>query len=229
MTKYTEMWDVIENKYKDKYATTFENYKNSVSMRELALIGRAGYGLWQGGELLSGALISIGKFAKVVFLMPGERQNSPTRSFIRYADSPISFPTSDIYKPDHLILAEADMLNFRSVAFDIDIPQLTAKMDERGLIIVNSSKHPSELQGLLKARVATVDAARIALELLKSPFHINTAMIGAYLALTNVMSMESFEHSIKTYRDPRGRMVYAGAKGDINIKAAWAGYESIRV
>lgn len=229
MTKYTEMWDIIENKYKDKYAVTFESYKKSVNMRELALIGRAGYGLWQGGELLSGALISTGKFAKVVFLMPGERQNSPTRSFIRYADSSISFPASDIYKPDHLILAEADMLNFKSVAFDIDIPQLTGKMDENGLIIVNSSKHPSELQGSLRAKVATIDAAKIAIELLKNPFHINTTMIGAYIKLTNVMTMDSFEQSVRAYKDPRGRMVYAGEKGEINIRAAWAGYESVKV
>lgn len=229
MTKYTEMWDIIENKYKDEYGPLFEEYKKSINMRELVLVGRAGQGMWQGGELLCGALISGGKFGKVIFIMPGERQNSPTRSFVRYADAPVTFPASHIYRPDHMIISGTELLNFRSIVFDIDVPSLTHKTSEDGLIVLNSSKTPNQLNVALRAKLVTVDATQIAMDILGDALHRNTVLIGAYLAATKVLSLESFEKAIMEYKDPRGRKVYTGKKGELNIKAARAGYESVKM
>jgi pyruvate ferredoxin oxidoreductase gamma subunit len=229
MTTYTDMWDRIEDRYRPTYGEAMEAYKAEVNMRELAIIGRAGYGLWQGGELMTGALIANGKYAKVIFLMPGERQNSPTRSYIRYADSPIAFPASDIYKADHMIVIEPSILKFRSMAFDIDIPAQTRKMDDKGLILVNSAKSPAEIEAESDARIATVDATSIAIEHLGNPLHTNTALMGAYIAATGVMSLDDFATAIHNYKDPRERMVYAGEKGQRNIGAAKAGFEALQM
>lgn len=231
MTKYTDMWDIIEDRYKDEYGPSIEEYKQSVNMRELVMIGRAGYGMWQGGELLCRALMSAGKSGKVIFVMPGERQNSPTRSFVRYADVPVTFPGSHIYKPDHMIISDIDLLEFQSLVFDIDTTAFTRRMDEKGLVILDSPMSPDQIKTKtpLKPKLVTVDATQIALDILEAVFHRNTALIGAYLAVTKVMPLESFEKAILEYKDPRGRLVYSGKKGELNIKAARAGYESVKM
>lgn len=232
MTTYTQMWDVIENKYKDKYGPYVDNVKDDLKLFELALVGRGGYGIWQGGELLVSALISSGKYGKSIFIMPGERRNSPTRSFVRYSDVPVSFPPCYIYKPDHLIVTEPGFLTFRSIVFDIDMTEQVLKMDENGLIIVNSSKSPQELYEnadiKIKAKIATVDAAKIAEEILGNPFLTNTALMGAYIALTGVIPFENFAKAITNFKDPRGRNIYSGDKGKSNVKAAEAGYNLVK-
>lgn len=229
MTKYTEMWDIIENKYRDEYGPLMEEYKKGVNLREVALIGRAGYGIWQAGELLCGALIASGKFAKSIFLMPGERRNTPTRSFIRFADVSVNLPNSHIYKPDDMIIAESTFLNFQSVVLDVDIVSLLSKMDSTGVCVLNSSKPPDQVNASLKAKLVTVDASQIALEILGDAFLGNTALLGAYIAATKILPLESFEKAIMEFKDPRGRRIYSGEKGELNVKAARAGYESVRM
>lgn len=229
MTKYTDMWDIIENKYRDEYGPLMEEYKKSVNLREVALIGRAGYGIWQGGEILCSALIASGKFAKSIFIMPGERRNTPTRSFVRFADAPVILPNSHIYKPDDMIIAESTFLDFRSPVLDVDIASLVSKMDATGVCVLNSSKLPDQVKASLTAKLVTVDASQIALEILGNAFLGNTALIGAYIAATKILPLESAEKAIMEFTDPRGRRVFSGKRGELNVKAVRAGYESVRM
>lgn len=229
MTKYTEMWEFIENKYKDEYEPLFEEYKKSVNLREVTLIGRAGYGIWVAGELLCAAFIAEGKFAKSIFIMPGERRNTPTRSFIRVADVPVNLPACHIYKPDDMIVAESTFLNFRSEVFDIDIAILTEKMDATGICVLNSAKPPDQVNASFKAKLVTVDASQIALELLGSAFWGNTALLGGYIAATKILPLESMEKVIMGFKDARGRRTFSAKAGEQNIKALRAGYESVKM
>ena len=152
------MWDIVENKYKHEYGPLIEEYKNSVNLREVILLGRGGYGMWVAGELLSAALISSGKFAKSIFVMSMDRRNSPTRSFVRFADAPVTFPSSHVYQPDDMVIADSSLLGFQSAVFDIDIPQWLGKLDANGICVgcvVSACSVSIAVPGVLLAAVVS--------------------------------------------------------------------------
>lgn len=226
MNTYMAMWDNLVNKYSEKYAPYFESYRNEKGMTEVTLLGRAGEGVWLAGELLAAAAIEKGKYSKVIFAMPGERRNSPTRSFLRMADKPVHFPASWIYSADDMLILEEDLLTFFSPVLDFEVEILTRRMNPSGYCIVNSPRSPGELGGDIAGKPVTVDATRISLEYLGSPFFMNTAVIGAYLAVRKTILIEDVEAGIRNFTNPRGHRSFEGKAGEMNIKALRAGYES---
>lgn len=225
---YMAMWDKVVNKYSDHYRPYFESYKSKAGMHEVSLIGRAGEGVWSAGELLGAAAIEKGKYGKVIFCMPGERRNSPTRSFIRIADQPVHFPVSWIHQADDVLLLEEDLLNFTSIYLDFDVATVTQRMSPKGFCVVNSPKAPSELVASVSGKLVTVDATKISLEQLKSPFYMNMGVIGAYLAVRKSFSLEEMEKAIRNYTNPRGHKIFAGETGAKNIQALRAGYQGVK-
>jgi len=225
---YMAMWDKVVNKYSGEYGTYFESYKAKTRMQEVSLIGRAGEGVWLAGELLAAAAIEKGKYSKVIFTMPGERRNSPTRSFLYIADEPVHFPVSWIHKADDILILEEDLLTFSSPMLDLDVATMTRRMNPHGYCIVNSPKQPIELEGEVAGKLVTVDASRISVEYLGGPFFLNTAVIGAYLAVRKSILIEDIEAAIKNFINPRGHKILDGEKGEMNIKALRAGNESAK-
>ncbi len=226
---YMAMWDKVVNKYSDHYASYFESYKNKTGMYEVSLIGRAGEGVWSAGELLGAAAIEKGKFGKVIFCMPGERRNSPTRSFIRIADQPENFPVSWIHRADDVLILEEELLHFTSAYLDFDVATVTQRMNPKGFCVVNSPKPPREIDAMVAGTLVTVDATKISLEQLRSPFFMNMGVIGAYLAIRKSFTLEEMETAIKNYTNPRGHKIFAGEIGEKNIQALRAGYKMVRV
>ena len=92
----------------------------------------------------------------------------------------------------------------------------------KGLIIAHSDKNPEELKGDLgvsDARVYTVNAMRIALDILGRPIY-NTAMLGALLRVAPLAKMESL-FKVVTERFP-------GAVGEKNIAVIKRAYEEVQ-
>ena len=228
MTKYTEMWERVEGKHKPTYGKYFEEYKKSVNMREVIFLGRGGEGMWMAGELLCSALINMGKYAKVIFMMTGERRGALTRSYIRYADAPTDFPAAYIYKPDELVIGDYSVRNLVSLITDVDVPAMIRRMEPDSLCIINSSKPPQALDLAFAGRLAAVDATNIALKVLGNEFFVNMALVGAYAAATGVMELSFLQQCMKEYRNPRGRKPFSGKAGEVNLEAARLGFEGLR-
>lgn len=224
---YMAMWDKVVNQYSSEYGPYFESYKSKTGMQEVILIGRAGEGIWTAGELIGAAAIEKGKYCKVIFAMPGERRNTPARSFVRFANEDVHFPVSWIHSGDDVLILEEEFLHFSSPVLDFDVASITQRMNPNGFCIVNSPKKPQELKPDIAGKLITVDASKISNEVLGSPFFMNMAVIGAYLAIRKIFSLEEMEKAIKEFTNPRGHKIFQGKTGDINIKALQAGYRAV--
>jgi 2-oxoacid:acceptor oxidoreductase gamma subunit (pyruvate/2-ketoisovalerate family) len=229
MNTYMAMWDKVVNKYSGEYGPYFDDYKAKTGMEEVTLIGRAGEGVWTAGELLAAAAIEKGKYSKVIFAMPGERRNSPTRSFLRFADEPVHFPAAWIHSADDMLILEEELLTLTSPVLDLDVATMTRRMNSNGFCVVNSPKKPAAIKGDIAGTPVTVDATKISVDYLGSPFLVNVAVIGAYLAVKKGFLIEEVEEAIKNFINPRGHRIFDGKRGEMNLKALRVGYETVNV
>lgn len=228
MNTYMAMWDRVVDSYSGQYGVYFQNYKAKMRLKEITLIGRAGEGVWMAGELLGAAAIEKGKFSKVIFSMPGERRNTPTRSYVRFADAPVHFPVSWIHSADDMIVLEEELLRLSSAVLDFDVPTMTSRMMKTGFCVINSRKSVDELRSLIPGKPVSVDASRISVEYLGNPFFVNVPVLGAYARVSGVLSIEDMATAIRAFVNPRGHRVFDGKKGDLTVKALVAGYESAK-
>lgn len=100
---------------------------------------------------------------------------------------------------------------------------VTKGLVENGTIIANTDKQPEELGrrlGVRNARVCTVDAVRIALDILGRPIY-NTAMLGALARGVKLVTLESINRVI--------RERFPGAVGEKNIAAIARAYEEAKI
>jgi 2-oxoacid:acceptor oxidoreductase gamma subunit (pyruvate/2-ketoisovalerate family) len=228
MNTYMAMWDKVVDTYSGQYGPYFQDYKAKTGLKEITLIGRAGEGVWMAGELLGAAAINKGKYSKVIFSMPGERRNTPTRSYVRFADAPVHFPVSWIHSADDMIVLEEELLTLSSPVLDFDVPTMTRRMMKNGFCVINSSKSPAKLRRHIPGKPVSVDASRISVEYLGNPFFVNIPVLGAYAKVSKDLSIEDMERAVRTFVNPRGHRVFDGARGEMTVKALRAGYESAK-
>lgn len=227
MTKYTDMWERVERRHRPAYDPHLQELKRSVAMQELVLLGRGGQGALMMGELLGSALVRMGKYISVISMTTGERRGTLTRSYLRYADAPVHFPASNIYRPDIVVCTDSAVHDLVSLITDVDVPELIHNVGPDGILIVNSAHAPGQLGIDCHSRLATVDAARIALEVLGDEFHTNTCLLGAVAAATKVMDLAFLQQCIREFRNLRGRYLFRGEAGEANCEAARRGFEGL--
>jgi pyruvate ferredoxin oxidoreductase gamma subunit len=225
---YFDMYVNVEKKY-EEYAPIIKDFKTEAGCKEVAIFGRSGQGIWTTGELLCAIMIKKGKHAKTQFHMGGERQLGLGRQYVRYADKPVVFPVSFLYSADIVLLLDPSIANLDSTITGFSVPTFFKRLEKDATIIVNSSKKPKDLQLDTPARIATVDATTIAIEVFNNPLRVNTAGIGALIALTHVVEMAELESVFADFQNPRGLEIFKGALGEKNIKAAQMGYEGFKI
>ena len=90
----------------------------------------------------------------------------------------------------------------------------------QGVLVVNSELSPQELKQKynFQGKVATVDATKIAKEVLGLPI-TNTAMLGALLRATEIIKIESLEEPFKQR---------FSKNAEINLQACQRAYQETR-
>jgi len=174
---------------------------------ETRLHGRGGLGVVTSADLLARAAISEGKYAQSFPSFGPERRGAPVQAFLRISDEVIRIRTN-IYEPD--IVVVVDPLLLRSI-------DVTSGLKESGKLLINSSKSVDELKTKLgfKCSLAVVNASKIARETIGLPI-TNTAMIGAFLKLTNAVEINALvEHMNDRF----------GKRARANIEAMQRAYE----
>ncbi|MDD3246721.1 MAG: pyruvate ferredoxin oxidoreductase subunit gamma [Methanosarcina sp.] len=178
-------------------------------MKEIRIHGRGGQGSVTAAEMISIAAFEDGKFSQAFPAFGVERRGAPVQAFTRISDSPIRL-RSQIYTPDYVIVQDATLLETVDVASGIK---------DDGVIIVNTTEKPENLKLDTKARVMTVDATKVAMDIIGFPI-VNTILLGAFAGATGEINVESIKKAVK------GR--FSGKVAEKNAQAIQKAYELIK-
>jgi pyruvate ferredoxin oxidoreductase gamma subunit len=150
--------------------------------------GRGGLGAVTSAELVARAAIQEGKYAQSFPLFGPERRGAPVMAFLRISDEFIRMRT-DVTEPEIVVVLDPTLLRLVNV---------TSGLKAKGKIIINSRKSPQQLKSDFgfKWPVASVDASKIAKETIGMPI-TNTAMIGAFLKITEAVTMDSLVEQLQ--------------------------------
>ncbi|MDP2729449.1 MAG: 2-oxoacid:acceptor oxidoreductase family protein [Dehalococcoidales bacterium] len=155
---------------------------------EIRWHGRGGQGAVTSAELLALAAISEGQYAQAFPSFGPERRGAPVLSFVRISRNAPLRIRAEITEPDVVVVLDPGLL---------PIANVTAGLKPDGIVVTNTKKGPDDIRREfgIKHTLATVDATRIAREILGVPI-TNTTMIGALLNATGVVKIESLEEPL---------------------------------
>jgi pyruvate ferredoxin oxidoreductase gamma subunit len=150
-------------------------------MVEIRFHGRGGQGAVTSAELTALAAIEEGKYAQAFPSFGPERRGAPVMSFVRVSDTPIR-TREKVYEPNFVVVLDESLLS---------IVNVETGLREGGIIIMNTTKSIDEVRKAtgIKARIATVDASKIAMETMRVAI-TNTTMIGALVKAAGIVAIE---------------------------------------
>ncbi len=177
-------------------------------MIEIRFHGRGGQGAVTAVRILASAVHLEGKYTQAIPMYGTERRGAPVVAFCRIDDSRIR-ERDLVHDPDMVVVL--DPLLGKTV-------DVTEGLKPGGLALIN---HPGTYKeaGLSgDFRVATVDATKIALEVLGRPI-TNTAILGALAKVSGQLGLKSLEEAIKN--ELPSRIVAS------NVEAARRAFEGV--
>ena len=149
---------------------------------EIRWHGRGGQGAKTASLLLADAAFNTGKYIQGFPEYGPERMGAPITAYNRISDAPITIH-SNIYEPDYVVVVDDTLLT--------SVP-VTAGLKKEGAIVINTTKSPEQLKGLLKGyegAIYTIDARKVSEEALGKYFP-NTPMLAAIVKVTGIMTDE---------------------------------------
>lgn len=180
-------------------------------MFEVRIHGRGGQGVVTAAELLAVAAFAEGRHAQAFPTFGSERTGSPVVSFCRIDDEPIRIH-EPISAPDALIVQDPTLVHqvrlFEGIGPDAFVLLNTSRsFGDLGLDSVVTMLRPG--------RARSIAATELARSVLGRPLP-NTALLGAFAALTEVVSLASVLAAI--------RDAFPGAAGELNVSLAEQAY-----
>ena len=168
---------------------------------EIRWHGRGGQGAKTACLLLADVAFNTGKYVQGFPEYGPERMGAPITAYNRITETHCNVH-SNIYKPDYVVVVDETLLK------SVDV---TNGLNEKGAVIINSSKEPEELRDELngyKGKICTIDARKISVEAIGKNFP-NTPMLAAVVKVSKVIEEnqfiddmeESFKH--KFYNKPQ--------------------------
>ena len=179
-------------------------------MLEIRIHGRGGQGAVVASKALAQAFFLEGRYVQAFPDFGTERRGAPVRAFVRTDEKPI-LVRSNVYEPDHVMVLDPSLIK----AVDV-----VSGLKKGGWILINSDIKPAAYK-FPGYRTATVDATKIALKhRLGSPTSpiVNTAILGAFARITNLVRIDSVANGIKEF---------VPVKKEENAAAAEEAYEAV--
>ena len=136
-------------------------------------------------ELLSIAAFKDGKFAQAFPSFGAERIGAPVQAFVRIDDKKIR-TREEVRTPDYLIVQDYHLIGA--------VPVLEGIKPD-GLVLINAEQKAEDLNIKTTARVDTIPATEIALEIIGRPIP-NAIMIGAFCSITGLISIDAVQEAI---------------------------------
>jgi pyruvate ferredoxin oxidoreductase gamma subunit len=184
-------------------------------MFQIRIHGRGGQGVVTAAELLSVAAFVEARHAQAFPSFGSERTGAPVVAFARIDDRPIRL-REPVLEPDAVIVQDPTLLH------QIDV---LGGLRPRGYLLVNTGATLDDLGlGAVAAHLplghaVTVPATALARAHLGRPVP-NAALLGAFAALTGLMSIDSVAAAIAAR--------FHGRLSDGNVAAARAAYEHVK-
>jgi pyruvate ferredoxin oxidoreductase gamma subunit len=183
-------------------------------MFEIRIHGRGGQGVVTAAELLSISAFDEGRHAQAFPSFGSERTGAPVAAFCRIDDRPIR-SREPVTKPDAVIVVDPTLIHQVAVFSGACGDAFVLVNSARGLADLGLSDLPMRLH---PDRCRTVPATDLARRHLGRPLP-NAALLGAFAALTGVVSLDSVSAAI--------RERFPGAVGAGNAAAAEAAHELV--
>ena len=183
-------------------------------MIQVRIHGRGGQGVVTAAEMLSVAAFLEGRHAQAFPSFGSERTGAPVVAFCRIDDKEIRL-REPIQKPDILIVQDATLFK----ALDV-----LEGLSPDGFLLVNTARGFSDIHlDAVVARIPAghaqaVPATELALAHINRPAP-NTALLGAFTALTDVVTLESVVAAI--------HRSFPGKVGEANERAARAAHDLV--
>lgn len=157
-------------------------------MVEIRFHGRGGQGAVTSAELTALAAIGEGKYGQAFPSFGPERRGAPVMAFVRVSETPIQ-TREKVYEPDIVVVLDPTLLK---------IVNVEAGLKKGGVVILNTSKSAAQIRKEtgIKAKLAIVDASKIAMDTMKVPI-TNTTMLGAIVKASGVIGMKGLDEPIK--------------------------------
>ncbi len=149
-------------------------------MIEVRIHGRGGQGNVVAAYLLATAAVDEGHFGQAFPAFGAERRGAPVAAFVRIAERTLR-RHNQVLHPDFLIIQDRALLH---------VPGVLDGLRPGGGILVNTSFDVASVNELLGHAVVTLPATQLAKTHLGKPVP-NTALLSAFLALTQMLPMSS--------------------------------------
>lgn len=185
---------------------------------EIRWHGRGGQGAKTAALLLADAALSSGKYIQAFPEYGPERMGAPVVSFNRLADEPIVIH-SGVTEPKVVVVLDTTLI--RTVDVTNGLPQ-------DGILIINTSKSPSEIRKELNVqgrKIFTVDASKIAVETIGKDIP-NTPLLGALIKATNLLDFDEMLSDTKKKLEKKFKSKPEVIEG--NIKAIKRAHEEVK-
>lgn len=177
-------------------------------MKEIRWHGRGGQGGFTASRLLG---IAAGMFEnKHALAFPSfgpERRGAPVLAYTKIDNKKIH-DRSEVEMCDYAVIMDETLVN-----------EQIAKGIKKDAIVLVNSKEGTTFEALKDFNVQTIDATSIALEILGRPI-TNTAMYGALVAASGLVSLDAATNSIKHEMKP--------ALVEKNVKIVEKAYKTIK-
>jgi len=178
-------------------------------MIEIKFRGRGGQGAVIASEILGRAFFLEGKYPQCFSLFGGERRGAPVVGFLRVDEQPILLKCQ-IYHPDQVIIFDFSLVDER---------EIVQELKPSGVILLNTNKEIDFFKELRKFKMGLIDASSIARSMgVGDTF--NTAILGAYIRLTNLVKMETLIEAVEAM---------VPAKVEANVEAVKEAYNQVKV
>lgn len=180
-------------------------------MLEIRWHGRGGQGVVTAAKLLAASALREGKYFQAFPEYGPERRGAPVQAFTRIDEQPIRV-YAHVTAPNVVVVLDDTLLG--------KVP-VTDGLGEDGVLVASYHGSPAELRrklGLKGGRVFTVNALRIATEVLGRPI-TNTPMIGALLRAVPAVSLDNVV-------DELGEK-FKGSVAATNVAAIKRAYEEV--
>lgn len=151
-------------------------------------------------QMLGKAALAEGNYIQAFPEFGPERTGAPVRAFLRISKEPIQV-YAQVYNPDVVVCIDPTLL---------DVVNPAEGLKEDGILVVNSDKDPEDIRKQLdikSGKVVSVDATKIALDVMGRPFY-NMPTMAAAVKVTGIVNIETV---IKEVQER-----YPGKVGDLN-------------
>lgn len=147
-------------------------------MIEIRIHGRGGQGVKKSAMVLARAFYLEGYKTQDFAIYGAERRGAPVISFVR-ADKKEINTRGYIFEPDYILVLDGTL----------DLKEILKHKKKTTKVLVNSHK--------TYGRYTAIDATHIALENIGTALGANIVLLGAFIAHSNLISLNSFKGALR--------------------------------